>query len=99
MFFSCFLALNSSAQAGQGLIEAQARKLAYKDCVWAGKEAPGQADRLFIGIQSPWTSIHTTSWTFTSLDYKKDTHFLEGVQKSESLTQPLPPHLAATFNG
>lgn len=54
----CFLALNSSLQAGQGLIVAQAHKQPYKGCVWDGKKAPGQADGLFIGIQSPWAAIH-----------------------------------------
>lgn len=37
---SCFLALNSSAQAGQGLIVAQAHKWSYKPHAYDGKKAP-----------------------------------------------------------
>lgn len=40
---SCFLALNSLAQAGQGLIVAQAHKWSYKPHVYHGKMAPPPA--------------------------------------------------------
>lgn len=82
----CFLALNSSVQAGQGLIVAQAHKRPYKGCVWDGKEAPGQADGLFIGIQSPWAAIHINCSILGSLPSKNKE---SGVKNPKS--QPLLP--------
>lgn len=66
----CFLALNSSVQDEQGLIVAQAHKPPYIGCVLDGKEAPGQGDGLFIGIQSPWAAIHINSSSLTSIPCK-----------------------------
>lgn len=89
---SCFLALNSSVQAGQGLIVAQAHKQAYKRCVSDGKEAPSQGDGLFIGIQSPWAAIHINSSILGSLPSKNKE---SGVKNPKS--QPLlSPSMGST---
>lgn len=77
----CFLALNSSVQDERGLIVAQAHKQPYKGCVSDGKEAPGQGDGLFIGIQSPWAAIHINSSSLTSIPCKNKE---SGGQKPQS---------------
>lgn len=50
LFFSCFLALNSSVQPCQVLIEALARKAAYKGGPMAGLEAPAGLAYTLLGL-------------------------------------------------